>query len=227
MQNETCGMSTHAHHHFKCISWSAIFAGAFVGIGVGFLLNLLAMALGLSWAAIGKAGMASLATGGFLGIAISTIVSMFFAGMTAGCFARTHNAKRCTGITYGFVTWTLVLFLSVFFAAHVGNAVAQYTGFFTNQATISVAQDQATPALAASMQPNDTTVVMVNAQKATHALSYTSAVVFILFALGALASCFGGICGVRCGTSCCGTSCCKCGPSCKCDPSCHCKKECS
>ena len=42
-ENEHCVINQHSH-----ICWSAIFAGAFVGVGLGFLLHLFGSAIGLS-----------------------------------------------------------------------------------------------------------------------------------------------------------------------------------
>ena len=203
---ETAGQHTHGHLYLKCISWSAIVVGALVGIGLSFLLNLFSVAIGLSIVTTSKEGMMSLAIGGFVGLVISSIVSMFFAGTAAGYLGRSYCAKRNLGVLYGFTTWSLALILTALLTSHIGHYVSNYSDFITNPTVIVVTHDRNMPAMSQSTQ-NNTSVVTVNAQKATNNLGITSFLIFILFFVGAIASCFGGYFGMACGEAFCKKSC--------------------
>lgn len=224
MLNENCGTTGQERYSFKCISWSAIVVGALVGVGLTFLLSLFGVSIGLSLVTISNTGMISLAIGGFIGLLISTFIAMFVAGTAAGYLGRSHCVKRNLGVVYGFTAWCLAFILSVLLASHVMHYVSNYANFITNQATVSTTQNSNMPAVTTGQQ-SDNTVVVLNTQKATNTLGYVSFLIFILFAVGALASCFGGYFGMVCvcNKSCCG----KCGCSSgNCNCSASCKKAC-
>ncbi len=198
MINDKCEIpSQYPHPYFKCISWSAIFVGAFVGVGLSFLLGLFSLAIGLSIVTTTKEGMATLAIGGFIGLAISAIVSMFVAGTAAGYLGRFYCAKRNLGVLYGFTTWCLALILTVLLTSHMGHYVAGYAKFISDPTAVMVTYDRGMPAMSQSVQDN-TSVVTVNAQKTTNDLGYTSFLIFVLFFIGAVSSCFGGHYGMAC-----------------------------
>lgn len=182
----------------KRISWSAIIVGALVGVGLGFLLNLFSVAIGLSaFRATTEGGAMTLAVGGLVGLAIGTIVSMYLAGWVAGYLGRPYCLKRNLGVLYGFVTWSVALVLTVILTAHLGHYVTTYSNFVSNPNVVTLATTdmpaQATANNAA--QAND--VVVVNAQT-TNTMGMGAFVIFILFALGAVSSCFGGHYGMEC-----------------------------
>lgn len=220
MVNENCG--TVDHYRFKCISWSAIIIGAMTGVGLSFLLNLFTVSIGLSLVRTNQSGMTMLAVGGFIGLLISVFVAMFVAGITAGYLGRSYCPKRNLGVIYGFSAWCLAFILSVLLASHTLKYVTTYTNFITNQATVSTTQNMNMPAVTTAQENRSTSAVIVNTQKATNTLGFVSFLVFILFAVGAISSCFGGHFGMTCvcNKSCCGKcGCskldCKCGTSCK------------
>jgi fructose-specific phosphotransferase system IIC component len=189
------------HHfkHFKCLSWSAVFAGAFVGIGLTFLLNLFCVSIGLSIVTTNQEGITSLAIGGFIALLISVFVAMFFAGMTAGCLARPYCYKKKSGILYGFLAWSVALLLTVMLASHMTRFVTSYSDFVYHRdaAVVSVVNNNTSPAVSATGNTN-TADVTVNAQKAVNQLGYSAFVIFILFFAGAFAASLGGHCGMVC-----------------------------
>src|SRR5436305_611289 len=91
---------THGGTLFKSICWTAIFVGALVAVGLGFLLNLFSMAIGLS-AVSNSNGTMAVAIGGFIGLIIGVIVAMVVSGYVAGFLGRLHSQKRNLGILYG------------------------------------------------------------------------------------------------------------------------------
>jgi hypothetical protein len=186
------------YHRFKHLSWGAILAGAVVGTGLSFLLNLFCVAIGLSVMTTSSDGVTALAVGGFLGLLISVIVAMFVAGMTAGYMARPLCSKRNLGIFYGFATWSVALILVAILASHMSHFVTNYTNYIYNRPdVVNVVNNNVTPAVTASTQSNPTEVT-INAQKAVNNVGYGAFVVFFLFFMGALSSSFGGYCGMVC-----------------------------
>jgi len=57
-------------HVYKRISWTAIFVGAIVAVGLSFLLNLFGIAIGLSAFTLSTDGASVLAVGGLVGMII-------------------------------------------------------------------------------------------------------------------------------------------------------------
>ena len=135
--NEQCG--THGYY-YKRMSWGAVFAGALVGIGLSFLLNLLSVAIGLSVISTTQEGMASLAIGGLVGLLIGTIIAAFFGGYTAGCLGRPFCGKAKYGIVYGFLAWIVALILAALLTTNIGRYVTSYSNFVSNPSMVFVVE---------------------------------------------------------------------------------------
>jgi hypothetical protein len=210
MNNDNCATPQHMSDHsimchFKRVSWTAIIVGALVGIGLSFLLNLFSVAIGLSIVTTTNEGIMTLAMGGLVGLLIGTIISMFIAGYTAGYLGRPYCVKQNLGVVYGFTTWCLALILTVMLTTRIGYYVAAYSNFIKNPTDIVVVTNHHLPngnAVEAVDNNNNTNTVAVNAQKATNNLGMSTLIVFILFFVGALASCFGGHFGMCCKKDC-------------------------
>lgn len=210
MGNEQCNLhdpNCHGPHFgfFKRISWSAIIAGALVGIGLTFLLNLFSIAIGLSIVKTTTDGMTILAVGGLVGVLIGTIVANFVGGMSAGYLGRPFCPKGNLGVLYGFVTWFLALLLMAMIFSKVGNFVEAYTSFIQTPVTVvKIVNNETTPAVSSAIATiGKTKPVTVNVQAATNNLGIAATIVFILFWLGAISSCVGGHYGMVCRDSCC------------------------
>lgn len=191
----------HDHGHCrKWISWSAILVGALVGVGLSFLLNLFSIAIGLSVFTTNKEGMITLALGGLIGLLIGGIAAMFVAGFTAGYLGRPYCYKRNLGVIYGFTTWCLVLILTVGLTSHLGHYVTAYSNFVSHPTIIKITADQAAPTVSTSNASTDSNQpeVTVNVEKATNTMGMGAFIIFVLFFIGALASCFGGHFGMSC-----------------------------
>ena len=147
--NKQCSKDCSCMRCGSFFSWKAVFAGAFVGIGLAFLFNLFGVAVGLSaFTATSVAGLESLAMGGFLGIVIGIVVSMYIAGWVAGFLGRPYCARRNAGAIYGFVTWTLVLMIGTWFASQsAGRYVTVYTDFASRPATMGAEPQAAASAM--------------------------------------------------------------------------------
>lgn len=101
-------------------SWSGILAGAFVGVGLMYLLHLLGLAIGLT--AVDQAPR-----GAFVWIAvwalIVPIVSLFVGGVIAGRFSGAVN--RIGGALHGVVTWAFGTLVAMIVA---GVALTSFLG---------------------------------------------------------------------------------------------------
>lgn len=220
MINDT--LPPHAHHEchwhpFKRISWTAVLAGAFVGIGLGFLLNLFQLAINLNVFTMTSAGARTIAIGGLLGLIIATVVSSGVAGMTAGYLGRTSVFDRHLGVLHGFLAWTFSLLIGAIIAGHVAGYVVGFTNNITH-ATVAATQNNHammsrnimnasstwanTPANenanAAGNNGNGGNNTMINNPADTGSFAISTFIIFALFFIGALSACVGGSYGMHC-----------------------------
>src|SRR5688572_22301369 len=97
----------------RCVSWSGILIGAFIAVGLSFLLNLFSVAIGLSTYHMGPDGAQTLAVGGLIGFAIGIIAIMYFSGWVAGFLGRVRCSSGNCGSIYGLTMWCVALVLTV------------------------------------------------------------------------------------------------------------------
>jgi len=188
------------HGHFHCptrISWSAIVTGTLIGVGLSFLLNLFGVTIGLSAFSMTHEGVSSLAIGGFLGLIISTIVSMFFGGFAAGYLGRLYAPKRNLGVIYGFTTWSVSIILSAIVTSHFGHYVDTYSANVTGN-TVNVMQEK--PAASTKAQPSthEVQIAAVTPKEVSGGMAVVAFIVFALFFIGAFSSCLGAHYGMSC-----------------------------
>lgn len=189
MATQVAGMCTSAQR----ISWSAIIAGALIGVGLSFLLNLFGVAIGLSAFSMSEEGGASLAIGGLIGLIVSTMVAMFFAGFTAGHLGRLYVPKRNMGLAYGFTTWSVSIILSALLTTHVGGYVKAYSDTVTQQGIV-VVDENASP----SPHHSGTKIAAVTPKEISGGIALGAFIVFGLFFVGAFSSCLGAHYGMSC-----------------------------
>lgn len=187
------------HPHSK-ICWAAIFAGAFTALGLAFLLHLFALAIGLSAYAASPDGASTIAIGGFLGFVIGIIVSMAVAGFVAGYLMRCHYNQYHEGVIYGFLTWSLALLLSAVFVMPLSHYTGAYTKALAPTVTINESSNSIDVSTNKVIAPDtqaeknqDAATVEVTAAT----LTGSSWMMFVLFFLGAFASCIGACCGIK------------------------------
>lgn len=187
------------HHCHKRISWSAILTGALVGVGLSFLLNLFGVAIGLSAFSMSEHGAASLAIGGLLGLMLSTIIAMYFAGFASGYVGRFYVPKRNMGTLYGFTTWSVAVVLTALLTTHVGSYVDTYSTSVThNSVMVTPAKSMPVKMTHASAHEEKQQIIEVSSKEATGGMAIGAFIVFALFFVGALASCFGAHHGMSC-----------------------------
>lgn len=186
----------HSHKHIHCMrrpSWTAIFVGALVGVGIAFILNLFSVAIGLS-ALKTNAGINTIAVGGFIGIAIATVVSTFVGGWTAGFLGKHFSLKNNLGVLYGFTSWCVALVITILLAFPTMKYVSIYSRFISNPTAMSWQ-----PGMYHMQQQTMNTTPDTSANQASgmsapniNTLAVGTFLIFVLFFLGALSSCFGG-----------------------------------
>lgn len=190
-------------HPIYRICWSAIFAGAFVGMGLAFLLHLYGVAISLSAFSSMQDGASVIAIGGALGMLFGVIVAMATAGFVAGHLGRFHYNRVHGGVIYGFITWTLILLMSAVIAGPIMNYAAVYGNSLSRSVnveavTVNVSSDSTANDLTAPViKHSDNTkqpVAVVN----TTQLAWSGWLVFLLFFVGAISSCVGATCAMHC-----------------------------
>lgn len=187
----------HHHCHHRAISWSAVITGALIGVGLGFLLNLFSVSIGLSAFTTSTDGLSTLAVGGFIGMLIGVIATMFVSGWVAGYLGQPYCGDKNLGVLYGFTAWCLSLVLAVLLAANFAHFVTNYAAAVSNHPTtnVNMTSDTTAPMVSENKKETGDSVVTVNTEKAANAIGATAFVTFILFFIGALSSCFGGFSG--------------------------------
>lgn len=175
-----------------CISWSAIFIGAFFIIGLSFLMNMFSASIGLSAFHLSPEGVKTLAIGGFVGMLIATIAIMFFSGWVAGYLGRSKCVSGTCGGVYGFSAWSIALILTILLSAHVGKFVTSLSDFVQTPtySNVTVRADSSAPIVSTN---NATNQAVVNSDK----VAMSAFALFILFLVGAFSSTIGGHCGLR------------------------------
>jgi hypothetical protein len=170
-RNKFCGVG--------CMSWTAIFIGGLVGVGLGFLLNLFSVAIGLSAFSTSPEGVSAFAMGGFVGFAIGVIVTMFTSGMVAGALGR-HRCPECNmGTLYGFSAWVVALILAILLAAPAAKLVSSNTLMLNSHSVVV-------------HSANDAVAAVAPTPEAAKDLSKTAFALFALFFLGAVSASLGG-----------------------------------
>ena len=185
------------HCHSR-ICWSAIFAGTFVGLGLGFLLHLYSLAISLSAFSSSSTGASVIAIGGFLGMLVGVIAAMATAGFVSGYLGRYHYHHIKGGVIYGFVTWSLILLMSVILAGPVMHYVSLNKNYMTGSSqaettTVKVTDKASSPRIKHDKKTNSSVAEMTPTE-----LAWGGWILFALFFVGALSSCIGACCGLQC-----------------------------
>jgi hypothetical protein len=232
--NSSAEMPQHEYCKSKeCLSWSAVAAGALVAIGLSILLNAFGNIMGWAFFKISPEGTMAFSLGGFSGILISAIASMFVAGWVSGNLGRKKcnivngivcECRPCAGALHGFLAWCLALLISVtlatplsqFVSLHFSTSKAvpatmspvimgQTYSSFENEKTSKIEQNEShIRRLNREMGDKKTAdnKVIVNEEKLIHTSGLSLLLTFSLFFVGALFSCLGGYCAIRCKGGC-------------------------
>lgn len=191
--NQRCETSTEAKGNCERYTflWPAVFVAAIIGTGLNFLFSLLGLAFGVSAFSTSADGMLAFSTGGFVALAILSIIAMFFVGWIAGYIARPFCFKRYYGELYGLTAWSLTLILTILLAGSVGTYLTNST-YIVNRHSTPITFSVTT----VKTEHKATPTVVTNTQADADALAMTLFATFSLFFLSALSSCFGGRCAI-------------------------------
>jgi hypothetical protein len=184
------------HRHYR-ICWSALFAGALVGVGLGFLLHLYGLAISLSAYSSSPNGASIIAIGGFLGMLVGVIAATATSGFVSGYLGRYHYHHIKGGVIYGFVTWVLALLISIILAGPVMNYVSLNKNSITGSSQVETSTVKVTDKATSPRIKQDKKTNLV-AEITPTELAWSGWVLFALFFLGALSSCIGACYGMQC-----------------------------
>lgn len=158
--------------HFLCIK--SIIIGSFIAIGLSFLFNLLNVGVGIS-AYQSQSGNISLAVGGFIWLLIGSCITMLIVGWATSLLSQT--SCKIIGIIHGFSAWCLSLSILLF--------ITLYALKLTTESLTT---------LITSMPFTSLLTHSINTW-ANPPVKYTAGGIwafFIIFLIGAFASCIGG-----------------------------------
>lgn len=204
MNNQSHLSSAESLNSMPRLSWSAIFAGAFTGVGLNFLLQLYGIAIGLSAYSSSSFGATKIAIGGLLGLLVGVIAAMVAAGFVAGYLGKFYHCYCHGGIIYGFLTWSMGLVLSAVLIFPFTHYASAYTRALSPSVEITnalphpieIKPDTSTPSM------KETGGTKPSIKVTPSALTGSSWVIFLLFFIGALSSCAGACWGMSCKKSC-------------------------
>ncbi|AUH73628.1 Uncharacterised protein [Legionella sainthelensi] len=199
----------HCHiHPNKCISWTAIFIGALIALGLGLLFGLLGAVIGLNSLKTVNSGSIVFSLGGMLGVIVCVIVATAISGYITGYLGRLHCSKHHhLGIVYGFITWVSSLILGAILLGILSQNLVAYSNIARTVVAIPVPITQITTPVGSTKISSSTengekvTVVEVNVTPAD--LASGAFLAFLLFFLGAMFSCLGAHWGMRCNRNSC------------------------
>jgi hypothetical protein len=176
------------------ISWSAVYAGAITGVGLNFLMNLLALGLGLASFSVSVSGETRFSGWGFLSFVISALCAMFTTGWVAGKLTPHILEKRRWGLFYGFLSWSLLLIFTVILITNFIQYAAFHSNFTSN--LIEIKLRNSAPMLTTTTAhaiPNSPLSLNIETHKKV--ITLNALLTFLLFFIGAIASALGGLLG--------------------------------
>jgi len=180
-----------------CLSWTSVFAGALVALGLSFLFNLFGLAIGLSAYTTSAEGLLMLTAGGYIGIAISVMITMFLAGWVSAYLGRANCTCKKMGILYGFLAWSLALVLSICLASSVGRYITLQRDALMHHEMVSMPQSSSMGMKQQATSNNGQSVAGSEAKmslsvKETQNLGKALFLTFLLFLAGAIMAAYGG-----------------------------------
>ncbi len=193
-------LPTHPHmtYPFKRICWSAVFVGAVVAVGLSFLFNLFAIAIGLTAFTMDKNGAMGFALGGGVSIFIIVVISMMAAGYAAGYLGRYYTPKRNLGILYGFTTWTVAIMLSAAVIGHVTNYTAVYSHDIGNTSYKMHQENNYSDSRSSNTKETTVSISTQQVSLLKDSMATGAFLIFGLFFIGAIATCVGATYGMSC-----------------------------
>lgn len=190
----------HEHDHVcghHRVSGMAIVIGALVAIGLGFLANILSLAIGLTAFPVSTEGKVAFAATGFVWLVVLAIVTMFIAGWVAGWLGRPLAFKRKLGEIYGFSAWVLALVVTILLANSAGDYLTQRTYMVDRTNPAFQLTNQVTSAVTGQTARSSGGVRANTPEAEAENLGTISFATFFILFIGALSATFGGRVGIR------------------------------
>lgn len=196
----------------KCLSWSGIFAGMMVAIGLTILFDLLTQGMGISLFGKDEHGMQTLVFGGFAWALIGVYVVLFLAGAVSGHLAGCGcHTSCCKSMLYGMLTWCSYTVASIIILALL--AVTPASSFFKSAfvhqsdaavATVHPAKEVAVPAKSSAKKAPAAAVETEVKVDDAHKVGFATLAGFLIALSGIIGSCIGAYYGMR---KCCKKAC--------------------
>lgn len=190
IQNSASGCSAR-----RQLSGIAIIIGALIGFGLGFLLDLLGLALELKLFSTTNTGATVIAFGGMMIILIGLIATMFIAGYITGYLAREKETQRKFGLIYGLTTWSLILLLNVLLAMPLNRYIANFTNLSPPETLASNSQDLNLETEPSEISNANTSIINPSSNPSSNTspkvIAEGAFIIFVLFLLSAFSSCMG------------------------------------
>lgn len=182
------------------LSWSALFAGAIGGVGLNFLFNLLALAIGLASFAVNGAGKTFFSLGGFLIFGLFSLLSMFITGWIAGILSPAYLSagfrRDVYGLLIGFLSWCILLIFTIILLMNTIQFASFHSNFTSNLVAIKVQNNS--PMLTETKAHHlKISPLSFNIETNKKVITVNAFLTFILFFIGATSSSFGGLIGYR------------------------------
>jgi hypothetical protein len=178
------------------VSWTAIFSGAIIGVGLNFLLNLFSLSISLASFSVSSSGKTEFYFIGFLCFILSAIVAMFISGWFAGKLTSPVVHQPRWGCFYGFLCWSVQLIITIILLTNMIHYAAFHSNFTSNLVTIKLTNNAPmfteTKAHSVIHSP-----LSFNIETNKKEIILNAALTFCLFFIGGLASTFGGYLGYR------------------------------
>lgn len=176
-----------------------MFAAAIGGVGLNFLLNLLALAFGISSFSVEENTHTRFLISGYLLFCLSAFIAMFFTGWLGGKLSSGQLLPRAWGIIYGFLAWCLLLLFTIILITNMIQYTAFHANFTSNLTGIHISADS--PMMTETVSEKEGKPAIPDSEKAQKIVRLNIYQTFFLFLIGALASCIGGYIGYRPGHS--------------------------
>jgi hypothetical protein len=178
------------------LSWSALFAGALGGLGLNFLLNLLALAIGLASFSIEESGQTFFSLGGFLAFGFFAVLSMFFTGWIAGILSPRNLKRTAWGLLFGFLSWCILLVGTTILLMNMIQFAAFHSNFTSNLVAIKI-QNNAPMLTETKAHSIQISPLSLNIETKKKVITVNAFLTFLFFFMGAVSSSIGGLIGHR------------------------------
>ena len=172
----------------KVFSWTAIFVGALIGLGLTFLLNLLSLAIGMSIFTEQTNQTISFSFIGIVGFFLVAVISMFTTGWIAGKLTILSSIRKHWGFLYGFSAWCVSFIMTVILLMNT----LQFTQFHSNFTSKNLTAIKISNQLPMLTQSEGS-----NAETNKKVIALNAYVTFIFFLVGAISSALGGYVGFK------------------------------